>query len=60
MKFRIKRIGNDSYFNKHLGIGMCLNHWTYKEEAKVYTDGRKAQGEIKKYKLKNVEVEYVK
>lgn len=58
MKCRIKKVDRDSYFNKHIGLEMCPNHWTYKENAKVYNDGRKAQGEIKRYKLRDVEVEY--
>ena len=58
MKCRIKKVDKDIYFNKHIGMAMCPNHWTFRDGAKVYLDGRKAQGEIKKYKLKNVEVEY--
>ena len=58
MKCRIKRKDRNVYFNKHIGLAICLNHWTYRDSAKVYDDGRKAQGEIKKYKLKNVVVEY--
>ena len=57
MKCRIKRIGNDSYFNKNIGF---QNHWTYREEAKVYNLVSYARQVIKQYKLKNVEVEYVK
>jgi hypothetical protein len=48
------------YFNKHLGIGMCPNHWTYKEESKLYDRVAYARQVIKQYKLKNVEVEYDK
>jgi hypothetical protein len=58
MKCRIKRIGNDSYFNKNISVG--VNHWTYREEAKVYSLVSYARQVIKQYKLKNVEVEYVK
>lgn len=58
MRCRIKRKDKEIYFNKNIGLSMCLNHWTTRYEAKVYSDGRKAQGEIKKYKLKNVEVVY--
>ncbi len=58
MKCRIKKVDKEVYFNKHLGLATCLNHWTYREDAKVYTDGRKAHGEIKRFKLKNVEVVY--
>lgn len=57
MKCRIKRIGNDSYFNKNIGF---QNHWTYKEESKLYMTVAYARQVIKQYKLKNVEVEYVK
>ena len=60
MKCRIKRINSDSYFNKHLGIEMCPNHWTYREGAKIYNRVAYARQVIKQYKLKNVEVEYVK
>lgn len=56
MKCRIKRTNSDSYFNKNIGF---QNHWTYRDESKLFNDGRKARGEIKKYKLKNAEVEYV-
>lgn len=58
MRCRIKKVDKEVYFSKHLGFASCLNHWTNKYEAKVYNDGRKAQGEIKRYKLKNVEVVY--
>ena len=60
MKCRIKRIGNDSYFNKHLGIGMCPNHWTYKDSAKVFNSVAEARTTIKVYKIKNVEIERCK
>lgn len=60
----IKRIEKDKpimYFNKHLGFYSNQNHWVIDErEAKQYFDGRKANGDIKKYKLKNCIVEYVK
>lgn len=58
MKCRIKKENSDAYFNKN--ISTRVNHWTYRDEAKIYDDGRKARGDIKKYKLKNVEVEYDK
>lgn len=55
----IKR--NNMYFSKHLGFNIQLNHWVVDErDAKVYYDGRKAQADIKKYKLKNCTVEYLK
>ncbi len=57
MKCRIKRKGNDSYFNKNIGF---QNHWTYKEEAKVFNSVAEGRISLKVYKLKNVEVEYVK
>ena len=58
MRCRIKKKDKEIYFSKHLGFPICPNHWTSRYEARVYTDGRKAQGEIKKYKLKDVEVVY--
>ena len=58
MRCRIKRVDREVYFNKHIGIEGCFNRWTYRDEAKVYNDGRKAQGEIKRFKLKNVGVVY--
>ena len=60
MKCRIKRINSDSYYNKHLGIGICPNHWTYRDEAKIFSSVAEARAIIKVYKLKDVEVEYVK
>ena len=69
MKCYIKRckINSDGeksfagYFAKHLGLGMCQNHWVQlRHEAMLFKDGRKAQGIIKKYKLKDCEVEYDK
>ena len=45
------------YFNKNLGKND--NHWVQvRTEALLFTDGRKARSTIKKYKLKNCEVEY--
>jgi len=36
-----------------------INHWVYtKEEAKLFNSVKEARREIKKYKLKNCEVEY--
>lgn len=55
MKCFLKRIGNDSYFNKNLFIGQ--NHWTPKKEARLFKSVDEARKIIKKYKLKNVEVE---
>lgn len=57
MKCRIKRINSDAYFNKNIGF---QNHWTYRDEAKVFSLVSYARQVIKQYKLKNVEVEYVK
>ena len=53
MLYVIKRVNNDSYFNKNIGF---QNHWTYKEEAKIYYTKREAREDIKRYSLKNVEV----
>lgn len=57
MKCRIKKINKDSYFNKHIGIEMCPNLWTYKDGAKVFNSVAEARATIKLCKLKNVEVE---
>lgn len=57
MKCRIKKVGKDSYFNKHLGIAMCPNHWTPRRECKVFASKEKAEAIIEKYNLKDVEVE---
>lgn len=54
MKCRIKRVDNDSYFNKNIGF---QNHWTYVNEAKVFGSVADARATIKVFKLKNVEVE---
>lgn len=53
MIYMIKREGNDSYFNKNIGF---QNHWTYKEEGKIYYTKREANRDIKLYNIKNVEV----
>ena len=58
MKCRIKRVGNDSYFNKN--ISSEVNHWTPRRECRVFKDDEQANKIIEKYKLKNVEVEYDK
>jgi len=57
MKFIIKRIKNDTYFNKHIADN--VNHWTYKEEAKIFKTETKANETIKEFNLKNVEIEKV-
>lgn len=57
MKCRIKKVGKDSYFNKHLGIAMCPNHWTPRRECKVFNSVAEARATIRLCKLKNVEVE---
>lgn len=57
MKCWIKRIDRDSYFNKHIGIDICPNLWTYKSEAKLFDSVAEARATIKVYKLKNCEVE---
>lgn len=60
MKCWIKRTKDDEfrgYFEKNLWKNQ--NHWVQlRQEAKEFNDGRKARGIIKKYKLKNCEVEY--
>lgn len=53
MLYMIKRLDNDSYFNKNIGF---QNHWTYKEEAKIYYTKREAREDIKRYNIKKVEV----
>lgn len=58
MKCRIKKTNNDSYFNKHFGINN--NHWTYRDESKIFDSIAEARAVIKVYKLKNVEIERVK
>lgn len=60
MKCRIKKIGRDVYFNKHVGIAMCPNLWTYRDEAKTFNSVAEGRATIKLYKLKNVEVEKIK
>lgn len=56
MKCRIKRTNNDSYFSKNIGF---QNHWTYKEEAKLFESVAEGRAAIKLYKLKNVEIDKV-
>lgn len=53
MLYMLKRVSNDSYFNKNIGF---QNHWTYKEDGKKYFTKREAKEDIKKFSLKNVEV----
>lgn len=50
-------MNRDSYFNKHIGIDVCPNLWTYKFEAKLFDSVAEARATIKVYKLKNCEVE---
>ena len=51
----------NSYFSKHLGYAINLNHWVQdRKEAMEFNDGRKARGTISKYKLRNCEIEYQK
>jgi hypothetical protein len=56
MKCRIKRIDNDSYFNKNIGF---QNHWTYINEAKVFGSVADARATIKVYKIKKAGIEKV-
>ena len=56
MKCRIKRVDNDSYFNKNIGF---QNHWTYINEAKVFDSVADARAIIKVHKIKNAEIEKV-
>lgn len=46
------------YFNKHLFENQ--NHWTTRDEAKIFPSVLEARKTIKKYKLKNVAVEKIK
>lgn len=57
MKCRIKRVGNDSYFNKNIGF---QNHWAYINEAKVFDSVAEARATMKIFKIKNAEIEKVK
>lgn len=57
MKCWIKRLNSDAYFEKHVGVEMCPNKWTYKSEAKLFDSVAEARATIKVYKLKNCEVE---
>lgn len=58
MKCRIKRENNDTYFNKHISNG--VNHWVYRDEAKIFDSVKEARTIIKEGKLKNVEIERCK
>lgn len=53
MKYKIKRLSNDSYFNKNIGF---QNHWTYKDDAKIFGSVANARQVIRQYKLKNIEI----
>ena len=61
----------DIYFREFISINKVISKYTLKpvelsnccwtddkQNAKVFNDGRKVRGLIKKYKLKNVEIEY--
>lgn len=57
MKCWIKRNNSDAYFEKHIGVEICPNKWTYKPEAKLFDSVAEARATIKVYKLKNCGVE---
>ena len=57
MRCIIKKLNNDSYFNKNIGF---QNHWTFRDEAKEFESVADARAIIKKYKLKEVEVKKIK
>ena len=52
MKCWIKRLNADTYFEKHVGVEMCPNKWTYKADAKIFDSVAEARATIKIYKLK--------
>lgn len=58
MNCRIKRVGGQLYFKNN--VDKNINHWVYREEAKVFSTVFMAKDIIKKYKLKNVEIEKIK
>ena len=62
MNCYIKRYNQEldkwAYFNKN--ISKNQNHWTPKEEAKVFGSVKEARANIITYKLKNCEIEKVK
>lgn len=47
-----------AYFNNHLFENQ--NHWVFKNEAKIFNNCLDARQLIKKYKLKNVELEKIR
>ena len=53
MKCWIKRLNSDAYFQKHVGVEMCPNLWTYKAYAKIFDTVAEAKATIKVYKIKN-------
>lgn len=57
MKCLIKSIKTGVYFEKHLFNKQ--NHWLNKIDAKIFDSVKDARETIKKYKLKNVEVEKI-
>lgn len=57
MKCWIKKSNSDAYFEKHIGVEMCPNKWTYKQDAKLFDNVAEARATIKVYKLRNCEVE---
>lgn len=54
MIYVIKRVGNNTYFNKNIGF---QNHWTYKSEAKQYFTKRELKKDVKRYNIKNYVIE---
>jgi hypothetical protein len=60
MKCRIKKVGRDSYFNKHIGIDICPNLWGYRDNARIFDSVAEGRAAIKLYKLKNADVEKIK
>ncbi len=55
MKCYIKSKKYNVYFNKH--IIWHMNHWTSKTEARLFKTIKEAKDCIKRYKLKNIEIE---
>ena len=49
---------NNAYFDKHLFGNQ--NHWVFKNEAKLFDTVFEAKQVIRKYKLKNAEIEKIK
>lgn len=58
MNCRIKRVNKGVYFARN--IDKYSNHWVSRGEAKVFQTVFMAKNTIKKYKLKNVEIEKIK